>query len=207
METEQVKKLIEKFYSGETSLEEEKQLRKYFLSGTVADEFPAEKEYFLAMAGYQEEEKPSSSFAVKLESLVDDHFSGTKPKIRHLKPVLAWSLSAAASLLLLAGAYFAWMKPSVKDTYSDPQTAYMETRSVLLFVSQQLNQGTGELTRLENIRRPAEEMAKIQQATKAVADLRYLNDLSSGTSAINHIQTLTRTQQVMEKYLKINKNK
>ena len=204
METEQVRKLLEKFFNGGTSLEEEEQLREYFLSGEVAEEFLAEREYFLAMRRYKEEENPPSSFAVKLESLVDDHFSGTMPKEHHLKPVLAWSLSVAASLLILAGAYFAWMRPSAKDTYSNPQTAYMETRRVLLFVSQQLNKGTGELTRLEDIQTPVREMSRIQKTTQPVNDLKYLNNLSAGIGMMGQLKTLSHTQQIMNKYLKIN---
>ena len=188
-----MKKLLEKFYNGETTLEEEQRLREYFLSGETPEELRAEGEYFRAMAGGREEQ-PSASFAAGLEDLVDSFTPEKQVRRRHLRPVLAWSLSVAASLLIVAGAYFAWIKQAPKDTYEDPKLAYQETRRVLLYVSQQFNKGTGQLARLQEIQTPAREMSRIQTAASPVKDLKYL-------------ETLSETQQIMNKYLKVNNNK
>ena len=204
MKQEQVQKLLEKFYNGETTLEEEKKLRDYFLGGKVPETLAADREYFLAMAGYHDK-KTSSSLTTSLENLVDAHTPETRESRLHIKPALAWSLSVAASLLLLVGVYFTWVRQAPKDTYSDPQLAYRETQRVLLYVSQQFNKGAGQLTRLDEINTPAKEMSRIQQATQPVNDLKYLNNLSAGVGMMEPLKTLSHTQQIMNKYLKMNK--
>ncbi len=200
MKQEQVQKLLEKFYNGETTLEEEKKLRDYFLAGEVPEALAADREYFLAMAGYHSK-KSSSSLTTSLESLVDTYTPEARIRRLPVKPALAWSLSVAASLLILAGVYITLMRQAPKDTYSDPQLAYRETQRVLLYVSQQFNKGTGQLVRLDKIQKPVQEMNRIQQATQPVSDLKYLNNLSAGLGMMDH---LSRSREIMNKYLKIN---
>ena len=205
MKQEQIQKLLEKFYNGGTTLEEEKKLCDYFLSGKVPEPLAADREYFLAMANARNR-KASSLLSASLEKLIDVHVPETRVRRLHIKPVLAWSLSVAASLLILVGVYFAWMRQVPKDTFSDPQLAYQETQRILLYVSQQFNKGAGQLTRLDEINTPAREMSRIQQAAKPVNELKYLNHLSAGVGMMRQLKTLSHNQKIINKYLKNNNN-
>jgi len=205
MEPEQVRKLLWKFYSGKTSLEEERLLRNYFLSENVPEEFTADRIYFRYFAEVPETEKPASSFLRKLDKIIDERYKEPVYK-RGLRPVIAWSISIAASVLILAGAYFAWYRQSIPDTYNNPEEAYQKTRKVLLYVSQQLNRGTSEMYLLNYAGRPAEEIQKVKQATRHVNDLKYLNHLSMGMDKIKELQSLTDAGQVLGKYIRLNNN-
>ena len=55
---EKVRKILERFYQGETTLEEERWLQDYFSSATVPEELMADKELFMAF-----EQKEDSSKA------------------------------------------------------------------------------------------------------------------------------------------------
>ena len=205
MKQEQIQKLLEKFYNGGTTLEEEKKLRDYFLGGEVPEPLAADREYFLAMAD-SHNNKSSSSLSASLENLIDAHAPETRVHRLHIKPVLARSLSVAASLLILVGVYFTWMRQVPKDTYTDPQLAYQETQRILLYVSQQFNKGAGQLARLDEINTPAREMSRIQQAAKPVNELKYLNNLSAGLGMMAQLESLSHSREIMNKYLKTNNN-
>jgi len=205
MKQEQIQKLLEKFYNGGTTLEEEKKLRDYFLGGEVPEPLAADREYFLAMAD-SHNNKSSSSLSASLENLIDARASETRVHRLHIKPVLARSLSMAASLLILVGVYFTWMRQVPKDTYTDPQLAYQETQRILLYVSQQFNKGAGQLARLDEINTPAREMSRIQQAAKPVNELKYLNNLSAGLGMMAQLEPLSHSREIMNKYLKTNNN-
>ncbi len=49
MQIENIKRLLESFYKGETSIEEEKTLLHYFQSKDISEELSEEQEIFLSM--------------------------------------------------------------------------------------------------------------------------------------------------------------
>lgn len=81
MTTEQVNELLERYFAGETSLVEEKQLRTYFLT----EELPTEHEQYLPLFAYWD--------------LAAQASTPTKAARRRLP--LRWLSAAAAAVLLL----------------------------------------------------------------------------------------------------------
>jgi hypothetical protein len=137
MNEEELKKLIQKYYSGESSEEEENSLRVYFRKNDIPRGYEAEKVIF----GYYDDSEsipePSNDFEAQILAAVDA--SGNKGNLR--KFFLPF-ISAAAGILILFGAYFFFTgRTETTDTYTDPKIAYLETMKILHQVSSQLNEG------------------------------------------------------------------
>lgn len=143
-----IKGLIDAFYEGTTSLEEEKALREYFLEERIPKELEPDRKIFLELYSREEENTPVS-LEQKLNSLIDQLEAGEKKRIVSInsKPNgIKWITSIAASILIVLsiGVYYHFNKEDgqiMADTYTNPEDAYEETEKALLFVSAKLNKG------------------------------------------------------------------
>jgi len=72
MKEERLKQLLEKYYSGDTSLDEERELRDYFSANDIYQGYETEKDI---LSGYSKSEKtpvPSPGFEQRILMAVDD---------------------------------------------------------------------------------------------------------------------------------------
>lgn len=144
MNTQEIIKLLEKYYKGESTEDEELMLRDILQSENLPEEFEAEKELFSYYSGTGKIPEPSLGFEEKIIAAIDNNEK--KEGLRRIRRGLLTMMSAAAGLLLLVGSYFFFVRKSEpKDTFSNPQIAYAETVRILYSVSSQLNRGTESL--------------------------------------------------------------
>ena len=127
MELHNIEILLEKYFSGETSIAEEKQLKSYFSRSDVAPHL----EQYKAMFGY---------FGMAKQ----EQFTKTVPLQPRKRNYVAW-LSVAASVAMLAGTYFFMTQESTPNqdlgTFDDPEVAFAETQKALEMVSENVNEG------------------------------------------------------------------
>ncbi|MGX7666814.1 hypothetical protein [Flavobacterium pedocola] len=127
MELHNIEILIEKYFSGETSIAEEKELKAYFSSSNVAPHL----ENYRAVFGYFGQAK-------------QEQFTKTVPLQPRKRNYVAW-LSVAASVAVLAGAYFFMTQEPTHQqdlgTFDDPEVAFAETQKALQMVSENVNDG------------------------------------------------------------------
>ncbi len=139
MERENIKTLLERFYAGETSREEEVFLQKFFSQPDVPEELYAEKEHFLLLMQWQSESPLDESFDAKVMRKIgaphkpESHFIG-------------WYALAgvAASILLVLALWVGNMqdkRSALSGTTGNPALAYMQVRTALEMVSGNLNAG------------------------------------------------------------------
>jgi hypothetical protein len=147
MKREEISRLLEKYYRGETSVEEELSLRIFFEGVDIPGEFEAEKAIFRFYSESAAVPEPSSGFEANILFAVDEE---EKKRIRSIFRQKARVISGiAAGLLLLIGSYFIFSKVSEpEDTFSNPEIAYAATVKILYDVSSQLNQGTAQLEKI-----------------------------------------------------------
>jgi hypothetical protein len=144
MNEKELKRLLEKYYSGESTEGEEKTLRDIFRKGNVPEGYESEKLIFSYYTESAELSEPSIGFEARILAGIDD--SEIKRGSQKLRKYLLPLLSAAAGLLILIGSYFFFINRNEPiDTFSDPQIAYAETIKILKDVSSQLNHGTQTL--------------------------------------------------------------
>lgn len=144
MNNEELKRLLEKFYDGESSAEEEEVLKSFFSENDIPQGFEAERALFSYYYSAMKIPEPSVEFESRIIKGIDE-FEHKQKTVRNRNLTL-WLLSTAATLFIMVGSYFFFSKKEgIKDTFSDPEIAYAETIKILREVSTQLNKGTRTL--------------------------------------------------------------
>ncbi len=177
--------LLDKYYRGETSLEEEKALRDYFTSGGgTAPGNEAERALF-GLYGAPGEDLEEG----ELEGMIDELELETIRPVRNLpsRRRLYRIAALAASVAIVLGGYFGYVhtRPNRNDaalagTFSgNPALAYQETQRVLLYVSGQFNKGTSQLSSLSKLNEPAEQLKSLRTFDKGLSRLKLLNQLDN----------------------------
>ena len=162
MKTEEIKRLLEKYYNAETTDEEELTLRAFFRQDTVPEIFSREKEIFNYYDSFEGAGEPSKDFEQRIIESI--HHADTRLHIISSKRIFVTVAAIAAGLIILAGTYFFFLQNSQpKDTFADPEIAYAETMRILTNVSVKMNKGTQALTKV----------GQMQQVTE-----RTINDLA-----------------------------
>lgn len=155
MNEEELNRLIEKYYKGESTETEESALRDYFRRSDIPEGYEAEKAIFSFYNESADFIEPSVNFEARILAGID--VSDNKNGLRNIKSYLLPLMSTAAGLLILAGSYFFFVsKAESRDTIKDPKIAYAETIKILRIVSVKLNQGSQTL----------EPVGKINEMTK-----------------------------------------
>jgi len=136
MELDKIEQLLEKYFDAQTSIEEEKDLKKYFSSSDVAQ--------------HLQQYKPLFGYAIQARQ---EQFSAILPLKTNKRKSVIW-ISAAASVIVLLGVslftYNHYNQPKSNDlgTYDDPEIAYKETQKALAMISEHVNIGIGSMNYL-----------------------------------------------------------
>jgi hypothetical protein len=187
---EKVRKLLERFYQGETNLEEERWLEDYLFSTAVPTELLPDQELFKAFEGTEESIPVPKDLNVKISHAIDrEEKSWTRSRRINL-----YSFSGlAAGLLAIIAVYVFFLRTDEPvllsaqqgvDTYADPMDAYEEAKRTLAYVSGKLNTGTTE-------------MRHMQQVTKTTSEpLKSLSKINKGSRELVLLGELQRVREI-----------
>ena len=147
MELKQIEALLEKYFEGETSIAEEKQLKAYFGAPGVAQHLMQYGPLF----GYFEQQQQTQHF---------DKAIPLKPR----KHYVAW-LSVAASVVAMLGMfmYLNTTEPAQGEdlgTYDNPEVAFKETQKALNMLSKNVNVGVAGMGYIEEYETQKEKIFK-----------------------------------------------
>jgi hypothetical protein len=191
MEQERIRELLDKYYEGQTSAEEEAQLKSWLADPALSSSPGTDFEYLADMSPKVPE--PSEEFYARLEAVTLSEaemmpgmtpLRGEPPQTtmtpRHNR--LRYAMSIAAAAAVVTGAYLIFDftgRMEMKDTYNDPEIALAEVRSILMTVSDKMTSGTEPLGSINSMNiAPAtlEGLGKINSAVgENLSRLRYLN--------------------------------
>lgn len=144
MNGEELKRLIGKYYSGESTDEEERALRAYFIRNSAPPGYEAEKDIFSYFMEAGDVPEPSDRFEARIIKAVDT--SSERSVSYRFRRILVPLTAIAAGLLILAGSYFFFVnRIESEDTYTDPEIAYAETMKILMNVSSRMNYAASSL--------------------------------------------------------------
>jgi hypothetical protein len=177
MDIKELRKLLQKYYNGETTLKEEDKLKKYFIDNpNINEEFSAEKEQFLMFDRASKQNVPAEDFEKKLEILIDNQ-KVINPVFKRNK-IWFRIAAVAASVLILFGVYnlirYFTEKPVFKDTIEDPYIAYEETKKTLLYISEKLNYGTRELGNVAKLNSSVQKLDAVSKLDQGLGKLQLL---------------------------------
>ena len=180
---EEIRKIMDRFYLGETTLEEESKLHEYFSSNTVPEEFIPDKELFLAMGSGSDSVEVPDNLNQKIIAAIDKEERSTTRTRR----ISVFSLSGlAAGLLVMIAVYLFYIRTDTQavlasqemnDTYEDPEEAYEEAKRALAYVSTKLNNGTSELELVKKVGKTADPLKSLSKINKGSKELSLLGQL------------------------------
>jgi hypothetical protein len=168
MNPEEIKQLLEKYYSGETSPAEEIILKEFFFRSNIPGELEPEKEIFSYYFNLSGIPAPSDDFEKRIFGAVDD----AEQEITDLsrRKLFRYLTGIAAGLLILTASYFFLSRSRMPaDTFSDPELAYNEAMKILYDVSNRMNTGTHILKKVGMMQHAADEGFKILHEPAVIA--------------------------------------
>ena len=119
MKSTEIKKLMEAFYLGETSQEEEQMLFAYFQEETVEDEWQSDKAFLMQMHRLKND-TVAATFAAQMNSKMDTLFDSFEKQEKQTSRVrklwIRWGNVAAAFLMI---GTIAWMFARKADNQAD----------------------------------------------------------------------------------------
>ena len=129
METEKITKLLQTFFSGESTIEEERLLEMYFKSGNVAEEF---KEYAAFFNGISDLAKvpDDSNIEEEVMDFILENENREKNRYRWLWQTVT---GIAASVIIVLGGFLFYQQQqkTFDDTFENPQEAYAYAQQTL----------------------------------------------------------------------------
>jgi hypothetical protein len=144
-----MKELLEKYFNGKTSLEEEAALKDYFNSEDVDSELEVYKPLFVLF-----EQEKSICLGHEFDQRILESISAS-PKVRFLNYQYRQVLKVAAVLVLLVSAWLFYENPLKsskreidwsKYETNDPVLAWKQTRQAFALLSSKLNKAADETT-------------------------------------------------------------
>ncbi len=184
MEPEKIKILLERFYAGETSREEEVSLQKFFSQPDVPEALSAEKEHFRLLMQWQSESPLGEAFDMRIMGRI----SASHKSERHF---IGWYALAgvAVSILLVLALWVGNMqdkKSLLPGTTNNPALAYVQVRTALQMVSGTLNEGM----------RPAVKAAT--EMTGAMRKVSEIRTLGIAAKPMRKLSEIEHARQLME---------
>lgn len=142
-----IKHLLQRFYDGTSTVEEEQRLCDYFCNAdNVPEELKTDQKMFRHLSECNAEVMPSEDFKQRLLSALDTHSKRSKIRWKRFTTV-------AASVAILVGIGITFYIKSNRNPYevTDPQLAYAITQEALLNASEKLNKVDRQLEKVSLI--------------------------------------------------------
>ena len=174
---QEIEKLLEKYYNGETSLDEERELRKFFSSGEV----PARWKHLGVYFAFTGEEKELRLENPEFDARISNTMEGTRiSKILDFqRPWIYWVAGVAASVLILVAIFvkFDPFSTRLEDTYENPEVAYVQAKKVLLYVSSKMSNGTKNLEPVGKFSQGLSEVQPVASYNKSLSGIEKLSEV------------------------------
>ena len=206
MKIQDIKNLLERYYKGDSSLSEEESLKTFFSQEEVPLELKPDQDLFLYYSTEKSAEKGNSIYDTKLRNDILNSISSPTGKLSfstEYKGQLYWLSGIAASLILILASYFLLINHGPKDTFEDPQLAYLEAKKVLEYVSVRFNEGTQPVKEgILHLDRSMEALNKMSEMNKGLSEVSKASTLDSGMNAFGYFDMLQNPGAIISMYTK-----
>ena len=163
METKKIAELLQTFFNGESTFEEERALETYFKSGNVAEELREYAAYFNGIS-----ELANVNDARNIEEEVMDFIleNENREKTRYRRMWQTVTGIAASVIIILGGfLFYQQQQKPFDDSFKNPDEAYAYAQQTLQFVSGKYNKGLAGLSNFEKLQKASQP---IKRATAPV---------------------------------------
>lgn len=196
MNTTEVKILLDKYYDGETSLDEEKFLKAYFESEQVD---PSLREHAAMFSFIRSEAGVKAGDGLE-EKITDGLSASTSiPFYRHGRFWVYVSGIAASILFLLTLVFETRINQDHKDTLDgtaytreDARKAYDQTRIALAYVSEKYVAGTEPLGEISKFKNTALTMTELARFSKQIDNVEnHVDKMDKGIDDLSKLSKIT----------------
>ncbi|MDT8400932.1 MAG: hypothetical protein RQ743_04490 [Bacteroidales bacterium] len=178
-----LKRLLEKYYDGTSTADEEQKIFELLERKDLPSEFYEDR---LLMEGLHGDiPEPSPDLDVRIMTVIDE--SEKEKIIMSGKRRLYSIVSVAAGILIILSFWFVLAdKSGLKDTFDDPQLAYNETVKVLYQLSDNLNTGRAQMEELSVINDARAKLELIPESGNVVSrELKALRYIENSVNLLN----------------------
>jgi len=150
-ELKEIQQLLQLYFKGESSLEDERRLETYFQSGNVAEEVAEYAEFFGGISELANVVDDSTIEEEVMDYILENESREKKKYFSMWKTVTG----IAASVIIVMGGFlfFQQQQKPFEDTFEDPEQAYAYATHTLQFVSEKYSKGLAELSNFDKLRK------------------------------------------------------
>ncbi len=201
MKIQETKHLLKKYYRGETSLQEEARLEAFFKAGDVPEQFLADRDMFSWRSMSRGEFIPDEDLERDIVRAVQQSEMRGVRETQSFRNQLYWLAGVAATMLIILGVYFGFLRSGPSDTFDDPEMAYLESKKILYYVSSHMNKGTQPVSSsLLKYGKGASGMQKIAEFNKAREGMEPVSRLPGGVNSLKYFDLLEDPAIMISKY-------
>ncbi|RPH27721.1 MAG: hypothetical protein EHM93_19095 [Bacteroidales bacterium] len=192
--TDDIEKLLSKYYDGMTSVKEEKLLKEYFAENRIPQSYLDDQA--ILSFGRQED------YTLYPNNELWDKIQQNDSKQNKYKRIIRVVSSVAASILIVVAFGIGYHLSSSKhdlmvtDTYSNPEDAYKAVQKYLGFTSMKLSYAFTELKPIEKLTIPSEAIQPFSYIDKNLQRLNHLERLNSTSQKLKQLSVITDFIQV-----------
>jgi len=158
METKEVKQLLQRYFNGESTIEEERKLEVYFQSGKVDEELEKYAEFFGGITELANAADDSTIENDVMDYILENE-SQDKKKYRWLWQTVT---GIAASIIIVIGGMLLYQQnnQNFEDTFENPEVAYSVAEDALEYMSAKYNKGLAELSNFDKLQTASQPFRK-----------------------------------------------
>lgn len=180
MRAQEAKALLQKYFDGLTTLEEDKMLKDHFQHESLPEEFLPYKKWFTGIG--------ASFLTTESEAIEKDMIRIIKAQqtpVRFLNRRSFVAISGiAASLIIVIGSMLYYLpQPDYRDTFSDPAEAVQYAEKTLAFVSSEYNKGLAALAPFASLQNEQQKLGKsmktIRKGFTEYNKIQFINKIKS----------------------------
>jgi len=180
MNLPELKSLLEKYYNGESSPEDQERIIELLADSNLPKEYFPDREIFNYLDAGKSIPEPDSTFEGRIMERLD-RLDNVRSKSALRRRLYAIGSAAAAVLILITTYLFISVNNPVEDTFDDPMIAYNEARRLLHEVSANLNRGCKEMANLAYLNKAVTSLGTMgEQGKRAGQELSSLKYLERG---------------------------
>lgn len=164
MKEDTIRHLLEKYYSGETDVNEEKILEDYFMHDEVSAEFSVDKEVFCHLAEMKGNDEliVPEGMKKRISDNIDMWEKQSKANKLRYYTLYRYVSGIAAAVVILIGISVFMSKNHddsavMQDTFDNPQEAYMATENALQLFAEAFNKGDAQIEKARSVTKSVKE--------------------------------------------------
>lgn len=158
MKTVEVKKLLQQYFNGESTLEDERKLTAYFQHENVADEVLEYAEFFGGISDL----KTTIDDTTIEEDVMDFILENEHKDKKHYLGMWKIVTGIAASIIIVLGGilFYEQQQKPFNDTFDNPEEAYVYAQETLQFMSGKYSKGLAEFSNFEMLQKANKPLKK-----------------------------------------------